>query len=110
MNRREVVSGEELQSILALLKLNDLYKRDHINQDKLSEGEKARINLAQAVLRKPDVLLIDETLSSVDIEFEKEIIKNIILKNPKMSVVCITHRLAIQELFQQTIVIKGRTI
>lgn len=60
------ISEKGIQDVVKLLRIDELHERKHINNNKLSGGEKARINLGQALLRKPDVLLIDETLSSVD--------------------------------------------
>jgi len=40
----------------------------------LSSGEKQRVALARAILSKPDVLLLDEPLSSVDVNARYEII------------------------------------
>ncbi|HPR97371.1 MAG TPA: ABC transporter ATP-binding protein [Thermotogota bacterium] len=107
MNLSDSVSEEALQSCLKLLRLNDLYKRETIGKDELSGGEKARINLAQALLRKPECLLIDETLSLVDEAFEKEIITHIINENPDMSVVYITHRTSVQNMFDRVVRLEG---
>ncbi len=103
MNSAGVISEESLQRTLNLLRLEELSTREQINKDKLSGGEKARINLAQALLRKPKLLLIDETLSSVDEEFEFNSIKNIIDNNPNLSIVYITHRSSIRDLFDRVV-------
>ena len=103
MGLTDTISSQDLNNTIKALKLEELNNREEINKDKLSGGEKARINLAQALLRKPEVLLIDETLSSVDELFEREIIEGIIANNPNMSVVYITHRLSVQELFDEVI-------
>ena len=103
MGLSDDISFHDVKRIIELLKLEELNTRNEINKDKLSGGEKARINLAQALVRKPEVLLIDETLSSVDEAFERDIIESIIDSNPEMSVVYITHRISVQSLFDRMI-------
>jgi len=99
------VSEEEYKKILKILKLEKLEKEKDgiINKDKISGGEKARINLAQVLLRKPEMLLLDETLSSVDEEMEKEILQEIIKAYPDMTILMITHRKSIAKFFDKII-------
>ena len=57
----------------------------------LSGGEKARIFLARALYRKPDILIIDETLSSISEDMEDAIIRDL-LKLDNLTLIYITHR------------------
>ena len=61
---------------------------------RLSGGQKQRISLARALVRDPNVLILDDTLSAVDNITEKKIVKNIhgVLRD-KTSIV-ISHRLS----------------
>lgn len=61
---------------------------------RLSGGQKQRISLARALVRDPNVLILDDTLSAVDNITEKKIVENIhgVLKE-KTSIV-ISHRLS----------------
>jgi ABC-type multidrug transport system fused ATPase/permease subunit len=58
----------------------------------LSTGEKERLALARAILRKPTLLILDEALSDVDAETESLIFKNIKTVIPNLIV--ISHRLS----------------
>jgi len=52
-------------------------------------------------LKRPEIILLDEVLSSVDEDMEKEILKNIIDAYPELSVVMITHRLSCRDMFDK---------
>ncbi len=60
----------------------------------LSGGLKQRIALSRAILRKPDLLILDEALSSVDSFTEDKIFKNLKEKSLGLSVIVISHRLS----------------
>lgn len=60
----------------------------------LSGGQKQRIALAQAFLRRPDVLILDEATSGLDTETETEIFKALRQKFSESLVILVTHRLS----------------
>lgn len=55
-----------------------------------SGGEKQRISLVRALLKKAPILLLDEPTSSLDSHTEEKVIK--ILANYKATKIMITHR------------------
>ena len=61
---------------------------------RLSGGEKQRLSLARALLRKPRLLLLDEATSSLDSENEDRIFRAIQRLHGEMTIVIITHRLS----------------
>lgn len=67
----------------------------------LSGGERSRMILARALYRRPRLLIIDETLSSVSEEMEDEILKRL-LAIENLTVIYITHRKK-EHLFQNII-------
>jgi ATP-binding cassette, subfamily C, bacterial len=60
---------------------------------RLSGGEKQRLALAQALLRKPSLLILDEATSNLDSENEKRIQHAIEELHGSMTILIITHRL-----------------
>lgn len=60
----------------------------------LSGGQKQRIAIARAIIKKPEILLLDDSLSAVDTETEKNIFFNL-KKNifKSSSIMIITHRI-----------------
>jgi ATP-binding cassette, subfamily B, multidrug efflux pump len=60
----------------------------------LSGGQKQRIALARALVTQPKILLLDDCMSAVDAETEKEIIKNLRNMLTACTAVIVTHRLS----------------
>lgn len=58
----------------------------------LSVGEKQRLALARALVRKPRFLVLDEFTSSLDVENEAEIIDALIATASDTIILCATHR------------------
>ena len=79
-----------------------------INMDSsnLSGGEKQRIVLARACLNNFKILILDEALSEVDIELEKEIINNLRLLFKEKTIIYVSHKNE-EYLFDRTIFIGG---
>lgn len=76
----------------------------------LSGGEKQRIFLARALLKKFNILIIDEGLSQVDVNMERKILKNIFDKYKDKTIIFISHRLDNLDLFDNLIKIENGVI
>jgi ATP-binding cassette subfamily C protein len=61
---------------------------------RLSCGERQRLTLARALLRRPDLLMLDEATSNVDAENERVIQRAVESLKGRMTMLLITHRLA----------------
>ncbi len=62
----------------------------------LSGGQKQRLSIARAIIKNPKILILDDSLSSVDTNTEYEIVVNLksIVKQNNMTTIFVTHRLS----------------
>lgn len=60
----------------------------------LSGGQKQRISLARAVIKKPELLIFDDSLSAVDTQTEEIILGNIKTQLEGVTTIIIAHRLS----------------
>ncbi len=69
----------------------------------LSAGERQRIAIARALLRRPRVLVLDEPTSALDADTEKLIARSLRENLRNSTVIVITHRAALAEIADQVI-------
>jgi ABC-type multidrug transport system fused ATPase/permease subunit len=72
----------------------------------LSAGQKQRLSLARALLRKPKALILDEPTANVDSETEAQLIETLKLLKGSMTLVIVTHREALLKIADQVLQIK----
>ncbi len=79
-----------VENVISLMKLVDF---KHVLPSKLSGGQRQRIALARALLRDPNVYLLDEPMSNLDAQLREDLrpeLRSIIL-NENKPVVYVTH-------------------
>ncbi|WP_449620483.1 ABC transporter ATP-binding protein [Robertmurraya sp. Marseille-Q9965] len=60
----------------------------------LSGGQKQRISIARALIKDPEILILDDSLSAVDAKTEKKIIDNIRTERCGKTTIISTHRMS----------------
>jgi ATP-binding cassette subfamily B protein len=60
----------------------------------LSGGQKQRLSIARAIIKKPKILILDDSLSAVDTETEEIILSNINKLSKDITLIISTHRVS----------------
>ena len=61
---------------------------------RLSGGERQRVGIARALYHRPNILVLDEASSALDLSTEKELMKSINFLKDKKTIIIISHRLS----------------
>ncbi|MFZ1363245.1 MAG: ABC transporter ATP-binding protein [Candidatus Nanopelagicales bacterium] len=62
------------------------------NGSLLSLGQRQRLGIARALFAEPEILLLDEPTSSLDMKTEHEIVELLGSLKEKMTIICVAHR------------------
>lgn len=76
----------------------------------ISGGQKQRISLARAMIKDPEILILDDSLSAVDAKTEQNIITNIRNVRSDKTTIISTHRLSAIKTADEIIVLDGGEI
>lgn len=84
---------EKQQRVKKLLDMVDLNDIGHKYPHQLSGGQQQRVALIRALAPKPDLLLLDEPFSSLDVELREELAKEVrkIIKHEGITAILVTH-------------------
>ena len=113
-------TDEEILNVLELVCLKDFISNlpNGLNTDigenglLLSGGERQRLALAQGILRKSEIILLDEVTANIDVNSEriiKEVIKDIMLKQ-NLTVIAISHRIDFLEDTDRIVILENGKI
>ena len=100
------INYEKIKKIIKILGLDDFINnlpenlKSHVGERgiKMSGGQLKRIGIARALYKTPEMLILDETFSSLDIETEKNIMSEIKSFDKNLSIVIVSHRQSTLEL------------
>ena len=105
------INNNEFQKLCKLLYIDKIVKNMYLgyetkleeNGNNISGGQKQRIILARSLLKKGNIILIDEGLNAIDINLERKILKNIFNKYKNKTIIIVSHRLENMDLYDKVI-------
>lgn len=86
----DVLEGVGLLEIIGKANLKN--ENEFKNVQDLSTGQKQRISIARALLRKPKLLVLDEAFANLDIVSEAKIMNFIRTTYPELIIIAVSHR------------------
>lgn len=110
------VDKKEFERVIKICHIDEIIKSKKIGYNMLIEengfnisgGEKQRIILARTLLTQSNVLLLDESLSEVDINLERKILKELLKENK--TILLVSHRNNNLDLFDKLYILKNKKI
>ena len=76
----------------------------------ISGGQQQRIGIARALYRDPEILILDESTSSLDKETEKNFINSLNVLKRKKTMILITHNKSNLRICDRKFIIKNQTL
>ncbi len=105
------VNDKKILEVIKMCFVDEIIKNNNLGLNMLIEengfnisgGEKQRIILARSLLNDFEILILDESLSQVDIDLERKIIKNIFKKYKNKTIILVSHRYDNLDLFDKVV-------
>lgn len=105
------VDYDEFLKVVHLTKVDEIVKDNVVSYEMLLEengfnisgGEKQRIILARSLLKNSNIYILDEALSQVDVQKEREILTTLFKNFKDKTFIYISHRFNNVDLFNQSI-------
>ncbi|MBF0117629.1 MAG: ABC transporter ATP-binding protein [Desulfobacterales bacterium] len=75
-----------------------------------SGGQRQRIALARALIRGPEILILDEFTSALDLELEQKMLNDIFTLFKHQTIVCITHSELVAKRFDRIVMLENQKV
>lgn len=117
-NKDDEIDFEKIDKIL---KITDLYKyvkklkkkydsRVGEYGKKISGGQAQRIAIARALYKNPEIIILDESTSALDLNTEKKLLRNLLNINKTLTIIFVTHRINALEKFDKILYLSNGKI
>ena len=105
------VDNKEFLKVTKITRVDEIINNSLLGYDiileengfNISGGQKQRIILARALLKKSNIILIDEGLNQIDINLERKILKDIFRVYKNKTIIIVSHRKENIDLYDKVI-------
>lgn len=112
------IDSKEFKKVVDICKIDEIVKDKDTGYNMLIEengfnisgGEKQRIVLARTLLLKFDIILLDESLSEIDVNLERIILKRILQEYHQKTILLVSHRNNNLDLFEKLYLVDNKKI
>lgn len=108
-----IIRASALAGILDFIKDNPAGFATQVGEQgkNLSGGQRQGVALARALVRDPEVLILDEPTSNMDVTSEHKLQKNLLSVSDGRTLILMTHRMSLLKIVDRIIVLdKGRVV
>lgn len=112
INERQVIKSLEEAKLYDVIceYENGIYSNIIVGSNGLSQGQKQRLAIARALYRNPEIILLDEATSSLDVQVEKDITDMLSNLCSKKTIIAIAHRLSTLKACNKLVYMKNGNI
>ena len=108
-NKDDKIDFEKLDKILQITDLYEYIMKQENKYNsrvgefgkKISGGQAQRIAIARALYKDPEILILDESTSALDLNAEKKILNNLLKISKNLTIIFVTHRINALEKFDK---------
>jgi ATP-binding cassette subfamily B protein len=105
------VSDAQITNVIGIVYINEIMSNHRLdyhmlleeNGANLSGGERQRIIIARALLKNSSIYIFDESMSEMNIDLERKILRNIFDNYKDKTIIIISHRLDNVDLYDRVI-------
>ena len=106
----EVLKKAQLYDFIAASYKNGIYAEPFVDETGFSQGQKQRLAIARALYLNPDIIIMDEATSSLDLKTEDEICHVLNSLKGEKTIIAIAHRLSTIKSADRIIFLKNKQI
>ena len=118
LKEQNKMSDEQIEKACKLAKAHDFIKNfpngydTYIEQGgtNVSGGQKQRISIARALMKDASIVILDDSVSAVDVKTEKNILKNLSENRQGKTTILIAHRISTVENMDKIIFVEDGTV